>query len=149
MNALRRFGSYPLYISTPIAAIVAAVVAGIAHLIIGDVLGGIPDGFRVDTPSGEQDLVFGSSMFAAFLYTIIGGVVYAIVRRFSGNPERLFVIVAVVVTLLSLIQPFTIEDGPGKVIATLVTLHIIAAIVAIPALIGLTRPKTDDRLQEA
>jgi hypothetical protein len=50
---------------------------------------------------------------------------------------------------LSLFQPFTIEDGPGKVIATLVTLHIIAAIVAIPALIGLTRPKADDRPQEA
>jgi len=149
MNALRRFGRYPLYISTPIAAIVAAVVTGIAHLIIGDLLGGIPDGFRVDTPSGEQDLVFASSMFAAFLYTSIGGLVYAIVRRFSGNPDRLFVIIAVVVTLLSLFQPFTIEDGPGKVIATLVTLHIIAAIVAIPALIGLTRPKADDRPQEA
>ncbi len=147
MNALQRFGSYPLYISTPIAAIIAAVVAGLAHLIIGDLLGGIPDGFRVDTPSGEQDLVFGSSMFAAFLYTLIGGVVYAIVRRFSGNPERLFVIIAVVVTLLSFFQPIAV-DAPGEVKATLIALHIIAAIVATPLLIGLTRPKTESRLQE-
>lgn len=148
MNALQRFGRYPLYISTPIAAIVAAVVVGIAHLIIGDLLGGVPDGFRIDTPSGKQELVFASSMLSTILYVLVGGVVYAIVRRFSGNPDRLFVIVAVVVTLLSLIQPIAV-DAPGEVKATLVTLHIIAAIVAIPALISLTRPKTDRRLQEA
>ena len=142
MNALRRFGTYPLYISTPLAAIIAAVVVGIAHLIIGDLLGGIPDGFQVDTPTaGKQDLLFTSSMFATFLWVLIGGVVYAIIRRFSGNPERTFVIVAVVLTLLSLFQPFTIQDGPGRVIATLITLHII------PALLSLTRPKTNDRLQ--
>lgn len=148
MNALQRFGRYPLYISTPIAAIVSAIVVGISHLIIGDLLGGIPDGFRIDTPSGKQDLVFGSSMFATFLWVLIGGVVYAIVRRFSGNPDRLFAIIAIVVTVLSLIQPIAV-DAPGEVKATLVTLHIIAAIVAIPALISLTRPKTDQRLQEA
>lgn len=148
MNALQRFGRYPLYISTPIAAIIAAVVVGIAHLIIGDLLGGVPDGFKIDTPSGKQELVFASSMLSTFLYVLVGGLVYAIVRRFSGNPERTFVIVAVVITVLSLIQPIAV-DAPGEVKATLITLHIIAAIVAIPALISLTRPKTDRRLQEA
>ena len=146
MTALRRLGSYPLYISTPIAAIVAAVVVGIAHLIIGDLLGGIPDGFKIDTPSGLQDLVFASSMFATFLYTIIGGLVYAVVRRFSSNPERPFVIIAAVATLLSLLQPIAL-DAPGEVKATLIVLHIIAGIVATAALIALTRPAADRRLQ--
>lgn len=141
MNALRGFGRYPLYLSTPIAAIIAAVIVGIAHLIFGDLFGGVPDGFQVDTPSGAQDLLFTSSMFATVLYVLIGGLVYALIRRLSGNPDRVFVIVAVVVTLLSLIQPFTIEDGPGSVIATLVALHIIAGIVATLALITLTRPR--------
>ena len=148
MNALRRLGSYPLYISTPIAAILAAVVVGIAHIIIGDLLGGIPDGFKIDTPSGLQDLLFTSSMFATILYTIIGGLVYAIVRRFSGNPERLFVIVAAVATVLSLIQPIAV-DAPGEVKATLIVLHIIAGIVATAALLALTRPAADRRLREA
>lgn len=147
MSALQRFGTFPLYISTPIAAIVAAIVAGVAHLIIGDLAGGIPDGFKIDTPTGKQELVFASSMLSTFLYTIIGGVVYAIVRRFSGNPDRTFVIVAVVATLLSFLQPITV-DAPGKVTATLIVLHIIAAIVATPLLIGLTRPKAEQRLQE-
>jgi hypothetical protein len=141
MNALQSFGRYPLYLSTPIAAIIAAVVTGIAHLIIGDLLGGIPDGFRVDTPSGEQDLLFTSSMFATFLYVLLGGVVYAIVRRFARDAVRVFVIVAVIGTVLSFIQPIAI-DAPTGVKVTLIVLHIIAAIVAIPALIGLTRPKT-------
>lgn len=140
MNALQRFGSYPLYISTPIAAIIAAVVTGIAHLIIGDLLGGVPDGFRVDTPSGEQDLLYTSSMFATFLYVLIGGVVYAVVRRFARDADRIFVIIAVIGTVLSFIQPLAI-DVPARVKITLIALHIIAALVAIPALIRLTRPK--------
>lgn len=141
MNALQGFGRYPLYLSALIAAIIAALVTGLAHLIIGDVLGGIADGFQVDTPSGMQDLLPSSSMFATFLYVLLGGLVYALIRRLSSNPDRVVVIVAVVVTLLSLIQPFTIEDGPGNVIATLIVLHIIAGIVATLALITLTRPK--------
>lgn len=141
MNVLQRFGQYPLYLSTLIAAIIAALVTGLAHLIIGDLLGGVPDGYRIDTPSGKQDLLFTSSMFATFLYVLLGGVIYAIVRRFSGNPERTFVIVAVIGTILSFIQPIAV-DAPGSVKVTLVVLHIIAAIVATTALIALTRPKT-------
>lgn len=144
-SALQRFGRYPLYISTPIAAVIAAVVTGIAHLIIGDLLGGVPDGYQVDTPTaGKQDLVFGSSMFATFLYVLIGGVVYAIVRRFARDADRVFVIVAVVVTILSFIQPLTL-DAPTSVKVTLILLHIIAAIVATSALIALTRPRAGDR----
>lgn len=141
MNVLERFGSYPLYLSTPIAAIIAAVVTGLAHLIIGDLLGSIPDGFQVDTPSGEQDLVFVSSMFATFLYVLLGGVIYALVRRFARDADRIFVIIAVIGTVLSFIQLIAI-DAPGGFKITLIVLHIIAAIVAIPALIALTRPQT-------
>ena len=50
-------------------------------------------------------------------------------------------IVAVIGTILSFLQPITI-DAPGSVKITLVVLHIIAAIVATTALIALTRPKT-------
>lgn len=67
LDQFGRFGRFPLYISTPIAA----VVAGIAHWIIGDLLNGVPDGFQVDAFSGEQDLAFGSSMFATFLYVYV------------------------------------------------------------------------------
>lgn len=142
LDLFGRFGRFPLYISTPIAAVVAAVVAGIAHLIIDDLFGGVPDGFQVDTPtSGKQDLVFGSSMFATFLYVLIGGLVYAIVRRFARDYDRAFVIIAVIVTVLSFIQPLVL-DAPTSVKVTLVLLHIISAIVATAALIGLTRPKT-------
>lgn len=148
MNALQRFGSYPLPISTPLAALIAAVVVGIAHLIIGNLLGGVPDGFQVDTPAGLQDLLFTSSMFATFLYTMIGGLVYAIVRRFSSNPNRPFVIIAAVATLLSLLQPLML-DAPGEVKATLIVLHIIAGIVATAALISLTRPASDRLLRGA
>ncbi len=146
MNALAadrfgRFGRFPLYISTPIAAVIAAVITGIAPLIIGDLLNGVPDGYQVDTFNGEQDLVFGSSMFATLLYVLLGGLVYAIVRRFARDYDRVFVIIAVIVTVLSFIQPLAL-DAPTTVKVTLVILHIIAAIVAVPALIGLTRPKT-------
>jgi hypothetical protein len=50
-------------------------------------------------------------------------------------------IVAVIMTVLSFIQPITL-DAPGSVKVTLVILHIVAAIVATAALIALTRPKT-------
>lgn len=55
--------------------------------------------------------------------------------------EKVFLIVAVIMTVLSFIQPITL-DAPGSVKVTLVILHIVAAIVATAALIALTRPKT-------
>jgi len=140
MTVLQSFGRYPLYLSTPIAAIIAAVIVGIAHLVLGNLLGGVPGGFQVDTPSGKQDLLFTSSMFATVLYVLIGGLVFALIRRLSGNPERTFVIVAVIGTILSFIQPIAI-DAPGSVKITLIVLHILAALVATTALIALTRPK--------
>jgi len=140
MTVLQSFGRYPLYLSTPIAAIIAAVIVGIAHLVLGNLLGAVPGGFQVDTPSGKQDLLFTSSMFATVLYVLIGGLVFALIRRLSGNPDRAFVIVAVIGTILSFIQPIAI-DAPGSVKITLIVLHILAALVATTALIALTRPK--------
>jgi len=140
MTVLQSFSRYPLYLSTPIAAIIAAVIVGIAHLVLGNLLGGVPGGFQVDTPSGKQDLLFTSSMFATVLYVLIGGLVFALIRRLSGNPDRAFVIVAVIGTILSFIQPIAI-DAPGSVKITLIVLHILAALVATTALIALTRPK--------
>ncbi len=48
-------------------------------------------------------------------------------------------IIAAIVTILSLISPLTITDAPGKMKATLVVMHIVAAVVGAGALLRLSR----------
>ncbi len=115
-----------------IAAIVAATVVNVIVFYIGDAAGAFPDDFRFSTPGGgETSLGVGNVIFSTVLYLAIGGIVLAIINRLSSRPVRIFLYVAAVALLLSFIQPFTIEDAPGDMIAFLLTMHVLAGVIGV------------------
>lgn len=114
------------------AAIVAATIVNVIVFYIGDAAGAFPDDFRFAPPGGgETSLGVGNVILSTIMFLALGGIVFAIINRFSSRPVRIFIYVAIAACLLSFIQPFTIEDAPGDMIAFLLVMHVLAAIVGV------------------
>ncbi len=124
--------------ATPIAAVLAAIANAIVYAIAraADTL---PSDVLVDTPGGKQSIGLLAVITASALPIILGGILLALLARLARTPRRIFVIITAIVTILSLISPLTIADAPGKMKATLVVMHIVAAVVGPGALLRLSR----------
>lgn len=67
---------------------------------------------------------------------IIGAtIVFALIKRFSRQPARLFLIVALVVLLLSYLPLLTPIGLPPATIAAFAVMHVVPAAIAVPILI--------------
>jgi hypothetical protein len=123
--------------ATPIAAVLAAAANAIVYAIAraADTL---PSDVLVDTPGGKQAIGLAAVIFATAIPIILGGVVLALLARFTRAPRQIFLVLAAILTLLSLISPLTIPDAPGDMKATLIVMHIVAA-VGVGALFRLSR----------
>ncbi len=73
----------------------------------------------------------GNVIFSTVLYLALGGVAFAIINRLSSRPVRIFLYVAAVALLLSFIQPFTLGDAPGDMVAVLLLMHLLAAVIGV------------------
>jgi len=71
---------------TLVAAGVAAVINAIIF-IIGDALGAFPK--TVLLPSNNEPLSLGAVIFISIVGVIAGGIVFAVIGRFSRRPIRL------------------------------------------------------------
>jgi len=105
-----------------IAAIVAAVINAILFYI-GAAAGGFPA--SVLTPMGVPITVM-PVIIATVLGIVVGTLGYAILSRFTTNPNRWFTIVAIVVLLLMVYNPFTLVGAPVLMIALLQIMHLVA-----------------------
>jgi len=115
-----------------LAAIVAATVVNVIVFYIGDAAGAFPDDFRFNAPGGgETSMGVGNVIFSTVLYLALGGVAFAIINRLSSRPVRIFLYVAAVALLLSFIQPFTLGDAPGDMVAVLLLMHLLAAVIGV------------------
>lgn len=123
------------------AALLAAVAASIANVIVlfvGKSLIAVPDTFK---PLSIPPVILWS-----VLGTIGAALTYALVRRMTVNPNRIFVIVSVVVLVLSFIPDYAIKDlPPGTMfggatmgaIYLLMFMHVVAAVIIVPMLLKL------------
>lgn len=115
-----------------IAAIVVATVVNVIVFYIGDAAGAFPNDFRFSAPGGsETSLGVSNVIFSTILYLAIGGIVFAIINRLSSRPVRIFIYVAAVACALSFIQPFTLEDAPGDMVAFLLIMHLLAGVIGV------------------
>jgi hypothetical protein len=124
--------------AAPIAAVLAAVANAIVYAI-AKAADTLPADVLVETPGGEQAIGLAAVIFATAVPIILGGAVLALLARFTRMPRQIFLVLAVVLTLLSLISPLTIPDAPTDMKATLVVMHIVAAVVGVGALFRLSR----------
>jgi uncharacterized protein DUF6069 len=68
---------------------------------------------------------------------IAAGLLYALVKRTTRDPRRVFLTIAVMALLLSLIAPLTLDDpnADAESVGTLVAMHVAAAAISVPTLL--------------
>ncbi|HEY0735860.1 MAG TPA: DUF6069 family protein [Herpetosiphonaceae bacterium] len=121
-----------------LATIIAAVLANLVVYYIGSALIGYNPDFVVLSTNG------GTIIFTV-VPAIVAVLLYAVLLRFTRQPERIFTIISVIVFIVTLIPDFTyIPTVPGSSnpqTAVLVLMHVVAAVVITWMLTQLSRPR--------
>ena len=109
-------------------AAIAGVVAAVATTVIGAAAK------AADVPLVVGDLEIQVPMFAVFTLAAaaLGAVIATQLQRRTGQPRRAFVITTVVLSALSVV-PDLVADATTATKLTLITAHLVAAAVIIPA----------------
>jgi Family of unknown function (DUF6069) len=123
VRAPRRIGSVVAagLTATVCAAAATAAVAALGHAA----------GISLDV-AGQPIPVLGFATLTAF-FSAIGIVLAVVLARTVGSPRRAFVRTTVALTALSLV-PDAIAPAGGVTIALLMTTHLVAAAIVIPAI---------------
>lgn len=104
------------------AAVVTTVVAALAKAA----------GVVFEIPDGGEAIPLSGIAFVTFVFSVVGVIIAVALLRWSAQPAKRWVQVAVSLTALSLVPPFTVGAAVPTA-ATLVALHLVAAAVMIPA----------------
>lgn len=105
------------------AAVVAAVVNAVLFFV-GAAMGAFPD--TVLTPMGTPITIV-PVVLMSVLSILAGTLVYTILNRFTSNPNRWFIILAVIVLVLMTPGPFALPGAPPLMIVFLEIMHLVAA----------------------
>jgi uncharacterized protein DUF6069 len=108
--------------------VAAAVVASAATMTVAAV--GHAAGISLDM-AGEAIPVLGFGVLTA-VFSLVGLVLAAVLRRTARNPQRMFIRTTVVLTVLSLVPDAIADAGPATK-ALLMVAHLVAAAIVIPA----------------
>ena len=114
------------------AGLVAAVINVIVYFIARSILGGP---LLVDTPISDNIGLVPILLFSV-IPPLVAGAVYWGLDRFLANPNRAFLVIAVIVFLLFMISPIVAALSPITGWA-LETMHGVVAVPTVMALLGL------------
>ena len=122
-----------------LATVIAAVVANVLVFYIGSA-------FVSYDPQFLPLMGAGPAVMFTVVPAIVAVLLYAALLRFVRNPERVFVIISIVVFIVTLIPDFIyIPDVPGATVGQttiLILMHVVAAIVIVLMLTRLTRTRS-------
>ncbi len=94
----------------------------------------------VSTPGGSEPITLLPVILASAQGALGASIAFALLRRLTARPVRSLWAIGGDVTLLSLIPALMVPDAPERMIATLGTLHLVAAAISITTLTRLARP---------
>jgi hypothetical protein len=115
----------------PLAAVTAAVASVIVRTLSVTLF---------DIPSDFQPLTLGPVVVSSIVGALGATIVFAAVGRFARHPIRLFRIIAVVVLLLSFLNPVVALPGASlSVLLTLWFMHVVVAAISVGLLTTLAR----------
>ena len=114
--------------AAPVTAVIAAVINTIIYFI-GKAAGAFPESIII--PNANAPLKLPPVILASLIGVLVGGIVFAVIARFSTKPISVFQIVAAVVLILSLATPFQIPNAPLGMVLLLELMHLIAGSLAI------------------
>ena len=96
---------------------------------------------RVEIPNAGGPLSFTPVVFNSFVPALVGALLFALLGWLTGWPVRNFHVLATVVLVLSFATPFTITGAPLAMAATLLLMHVVAAVVVVGILTTLARAR--------
>jgi hypothetical protein len=120
------------------------LVATLAAVLVTTLAAALARAAGVDfevSADGEAIPLAGFAVVTGF-FSIVGVVIAAAFLRWSARPAERFVWTAVSLTAISLVPPFLVEADVATT-AALLGLHIVPAVVMIPALAWSLRTRTD------
>jgi hypothetical protein len=95
-----------------------------------------------DIPPDFQPLTLGPVIVSSIVGALGATIVFAVLGRFARRPIRLFRIIAVVVLLLSFLNPVVaLSDASLQMILTLEFMHAVVAAISVGLLTTLGRDK--------
>jgi len=117
-----------------------AVLAGVAAAVATTAVAAVALGAGVPlTVEGEQIPLLGFAQMT-LLGAAIGFAFARVLARWASSPRRTFTVVTVTLTALSLVPDLTIAATPATK-AVLITTHLVAAAIIIPALARRLAPR--------
>ena len=99
-------------------------------------------GVDFEVPDGGETIPLSGFTVVTGFFSVVGVVIAAALRRWSGRPAERFVWTAMSLTAISLVPPL-ISEANTATIAALIGLHLVAATVMIPTLARSLRTQTD------
>ncbi len=115
--------------------LLAAMVAAAANTLVRAI-----SVILFDIPPDFQPLTLGLVIISSVVGALGATVAFAIVVRFARHPIRLFRMIAVVVLLLSFLNPILALPGASlQTILTLESMHVVVAAVSVGLLTTLVR----------
>ncbi|MFN7119783.1 MAG: DUF6069 family protein [Saprospiraceae bacterium] len=103
-----------------------AVVINVILLLIFNATNIIPKDFIV--PQANQPITILPVIMATIIPLSIATLLYALLARFTKNPNRIFWIIAIGMLIFTLYPPFTIPNVPLSMAIGLNVMHVVAAL---------------------
>jgi hypothetical protein len=137
-NQTERIALGRLWWASLLAGLVAAA-ANVVIYLIASAAGAIPQ--TVLIPGMNLPVTAVPVILNSFVPAILAGALLALLNRLARRPIRLFRIIAVVLLLLSFLNPFTIPGAPVAMILALNFMHIVAAAIIVGVLTTVPRKR--------
>ncbi len=122
--------------------VLAAVIAAVINAIIWLIARALGVSFRVQPPGQTESIV---NLLAVILITIVpillGVGVYVLLHRVTRRPFLVFLIIALVVFVLSLLPPLSAADETGTQVA-LILMHIVATLAVLAGVYRFEQQRT-------
>lgn len=122
--------------------VLAAVIAAVINAIIWLIARALGVSFRVQPPGQTESTV---NLLAVILITIVpillGVGVYVLLHRVTRRPFLVFLIIALVVFVLSLLPPLSAADETGTQV-TLILMHIVATLAVLAGVYRFEQQRT-------
>lgn len=114
-----------------LVVLIATPIANAIVYLIADVLSAIPDTVLIQPMSEPITIV--PVIMASVMGALGGVIVYAVLLRFTPQPRRIFIIMAVVVLIIAALPTFSI-GAPVAMIIALNVMHVAAAAIIVGVL---------------
>ncbi len=113
--------------AAPVAGLIAAVINTVLYFL-GDAMGFMDQTVGTPSADGIQPITLLPVIMSSIIPSIVAGLVFALLNRFTSNPFRIFGIISLVLVVLSFANPFM--GIPGIPVGMGVLLNIMHVVVA-------------------